>query len=200
MALAAGALACIALLAARREVALLLPAFLAFGIARPIATVAASAGTVAAISRSARGLSSSLVTQARQLGAVLGVAVLGLVLTGIEIERRNQLLHATNASVSHRRREALDGILAGSSQARELLAALTPAGRHAVSGAASSAFMSGFRAAMLVAALVAAAAALASGLLVRPARVRRRSDTVAAATAATGAERRSATPGVRHPT
>lgn len=53
---------------------LLLPAFLAFGFARPVATVAPTAGTLAAIPRSARGLSTSLVTQSRQLGAVMGGA------------------------------------------------------------------------------------------------------------------------------
>jgi MFS family permease len=81
MLLAALALAAIALLADRREVLVLLPAFLAFGVARPVATVAPTAGAVAAIPRADRGLSTALVTESRQLGAVMGVAVLGLVLT-----------------------------------------------------------------------------------------------------------------------
>jgi EmrB/QacA subfamily drug resistance transporter len=168
MLLAAAALAAIWLLADQRNVWLLLPAFLAFGIARPVATIAASAGTVGATPRDARGLSSALVTQARQLGAVLGVAVLGLVLTGVEIARRNQLLHGVDASFGHRRREALDGILVGSGRARELLEVLSPAKQHAVREAAATAFVSGFRGAMLVTALLAAAAALASSLLLRP--------------------------------
>jgi predicted MFS family arabinose efflux permease len=71
MLVAAAALVWIALFAADRQVGLLLPAFLAFGFARPVATVAP---TLAAIPRSARGLSTSLVTQSRQLGAVMGVA------------------------------------------------------------------------------------------------------------------------------
>ncbi len=83
MLLAALALAAIALLADRREVLLLLPALLAFGIARPVATVAPTAGAVAAIPRADRGLSTALVTESRQLGAVMGVAILGLVLTAI---------------------------------------------------------------------------------------------------------------------
>ncbi len=83
MLLAALALAAIALLADRREVLLLLPALLAFGVARPVATVAPTAGAVAAIPRSDRGLSTALVTESRQLGAVMGVAVLGLVVTVI---------------------------------------------------------------------------------------------------------------------
>jgi len=103
MLLAAVALTAIALLADQREVVLLLPAFLAFGIARPIATIAGSAATVGATPLEARGLSSGLVTQSRQLGAVLGVAVLGLVLTGLEIARRNHLLTGIDATFGHRR-------------------------------------------------------------------------------------------------
>jgi EmrB/QacA subfamily drug resistance transporter len=167
MLLAAVALGAIALLASQRDAVLLLPAFLAFGIARPIATVAGSAGVVGAIPREARGLSSALVTEARQLGAVLGVAVLGLVLTSLEIARRTELLRGVDASFGHRRREALDGILAGSGQAQALLRPLSPAARHAAQGAAATSFVSGFRAAMLVAAALAAAAALASWMLLR---------------------------------
>ncbi|MBV9798142.1 MAG: hypothetical protein JO039_08870 [Solirubrobacterales bacterium] len=54
MLLAAVALTAIALLADQREVVLLLPAFLAFGIARPIATIAGSAATVGATPLEAR--------------------------------------------------------------------------------------------------------------------------------------------------
>ena len=168
MLLAGVGLGAIALLADQRKVVLLLPAFLAFGIARPIATVAASAGAVGAIAREARGLSSALVTQARQLGAVLGVAVLGLVLTGLELARRHQLLLGVDASFGHRRREYLDGILAGSSEAQTMLRALSPVKQHAAREAAAMSFVTGFRAAMLVAALVAVSAAIASWLLMRP--------------------------------
>jgi EmrB/QacA subfamily drug resistance transporter len=165
MLLAAAALATIWLLANHREALLLMPAFVAFGIARPIATIAGAAATIGATPLEARGLSSGLATQARQLGAVLGVAVLGLVLTGLEISRRNQLLRGIDASFGHRRREALDGILAGSARANQLLHALSPSKQHAVREAATSAFVSGFQGAMIVTALLAASAALASWLL-----------------------------------
>lgn len=171
MLLAAAGLAAISLLAHQRDVLLLMPALLAFGIARPIATVAGAAATIGATPPEERGLSSGLATQARQLGAVLGVAVLGTVLTGLEIARRKQLLGGIDASFGHRRREALDGILAGSARAGQLLHALSPAKQHAVKEAASTAFISGFRVAMLVTALLAAAAAVISALLLRqPAR------------------------------
>jgi hypothetical protein len=146
-------------------VLLLIPAFVAFGIARPIATIAGAAGTIGASPPEARGLSSALATQARQLGAVFGVAVLGLVLTGIELSRRKQLLTGIDASFGHRRREALDGILAGSARAEQLLHVLSPVKQHAVRAAATTALVSGFRGAMLVTTLLAAAAAVASWLL-----------------------------------
>jgi predicted MFS family arabinose efflux permease len=83
MLLAALALAAIALLADQRDVVLLLPAFFAFGVARPVATVAPTAATVGATPQAVRGLSTALVTESRQLGAVMGVAVLGLVLNAL---------------------------------------------------------------------------------------------------------------------
>jgi hypothetical protein len=150
MLLASAALVWIAIFAAHQQIALLLPAFLAFGIARLIATVAGTAGTIAAIPRAARGLSSALVTEARQLGAVMGVAVLGLVLTGLEVTRRRDLLAGVDSSFGQRPRAALDGILANSIHTRHLLAVLTPTHRAAIKQAAASAFLSGFRAAMLV--------------------------------------------------
>jgi EmrB/QacA subfamily drug resistance transporter len=168
MALAAVAVAWIAVFSSRRDVVLLLPAFLAFGVARPIATIAASTGTVGAIPRNARGLSSALVTESRQLGAVLGVAVLGLVLTGLELAQRNDLLRGVDARFGHQRREALDGILAGSGEASHLLAGLSRGARHQATEAAATSFVSGFRGAMIVTAVLAGLAAVASWVLVRP--------------------------------
>jgi EmrB/QacA subfamily drug resistance transporter len=165
MLLAAIAIAAIWLLSDRRDVWVLLPAFLAFGIARPIATVAGSAATVAGIPRDARGLASALITESRQLGAVFGVASLGLVLTALEIARRNSLLAGVDSRFTHLRREALDGILSGSTAAQPVLHSLSPTARHAAEQAAATSFISGFRGAMLTAAVLAAGAALASWVL-----------------------------------
>ncbi len=158
----------IGLLANERNVWLLLPAFLAFGLARVTSTIAGTAGAVGATPRRVRGLTSALVTESRQLGAVLGVAVLGLVLTSLEGARRDQLLQTIDSTFGNHRRAALDGILAGSSHTAQLLRALPVLKQHEVTSAAKTAFISGFRGAMLVAAALAAAAALASWLLQRP--------------------------------
>lgn len=166
MGLAAVALLAIALLADRRDVALLLPAFLAFGIARPVATVAATAGAVGAIPQRARGLASALVTQSRQLGAVLGVAVLGLVLTAGEHARRTQMLDGVDASFTQAERAALDGLLVDGADARALLAPLPPAVREQAREAAAGAYVTGFELAMLVVGLLALAAAVLGAILI----------------------------------
>jgi hypothetical protein len=110
-----------------------------------------------------------LATESRQIGAVLGVAVLGLVLTTLEIARRNALLRGVDSIFGHHRREALDGILAGSPKAQHLLHALTPLKQHEAREAASAAFISGFRGAMFVTFVLLSAAALLSAVLLRPA-------------------------------
>jgi EmrB/QacA subfamily drug resistance transporter len=168
LAVAAVAVGLIGLLANKREVLLLIPALVAFGVARPVVTIAGTSRTVGAVPLTQRGLSSGLATEARQIGAVLGVAALGLVVTTMEIARRNQLLRGVDSTFGHRRREALDGILAGSSNARQLLRVLSPLKQHEAREAAATAFISGFRGAMLVTFLLLSAAALISRSLLRP--------------------------------
>ena len=76
---AAAGLAAIGLVAPAEEALLLLPGLLVFGIARPFVFTPAGTGPLKAIAPEERGLASSLVTESRQVGAVLGVAVLGAV-------------------------------------------------------------------------------------------------------------------------
>jgi DHA2 family multidrug resistance protein-like MFS transporter len=148
---------------------LLMPAFLLFGIARPIGTIAGSVGTVAAIPPEHRGLASSLATQSRQLGAVLGVALLGLVLSTVETRRRDELLARVDAELGHRARAVLDGILSGAHTSNEALSSLAPSAQAAARGAATTAYVAGFSAAMYVTAGLALVAAIVSAaLLNRP--------------------------------
>jgi MFS family permease len=74
----------IAAATASDEVWLLLLALLVFGLSRPLVFTPAGAAEIEAIPRAERGLSSSLVTEARQLGAVLGVALAGAVVSVVE--------------------------------------------------------------------------------------------------------------------
>jgi MFS family permease len=79
----AGLLA-IAAATASDELWLLLVALLIFGFGRPLVFTPAGAAEIQAIPSAERGLSSSLVTEARQLGAVLGVALPGAVVAAVE--------------------------------------------------------------------------------------------------------------------
>ena len=81
---AAGGLAVIGVFARGEEALLLVPGLLVFGCSRPFVFTPASAGPIRAIPADERGLASSLVTESRQLGAVLGVAVLGAIAAAFE--------------------------------------------------------------------------------------------------------------------
>ena len=73
----AAGLAAIGVSARAEEALLLVPGLLVFGISRPFVFTPAGTGPLKAIDPEERGLASSLVTESRQVGAVLGVAVLG---------------------------------------------------------------------------------------------------------------------------
>ena len=72
-------LAAIGVSARAEEALLLVPGLLVFGISRPFVFTPAGTGPLKAIDPNERGLASSLVTESRQVGAVLGVAVVGSV-------------------------------------------------------------------------------------------------------------------------
>jgi EmrB/QacA subfamily drug resistance transporter len=165
--LASAAVLAIALLSGERVVLLLLFPLLAFGVARPVATIAGTAGAVGAISAQSRGLAAALATQSRQIGAVLGVAALGLVVTATEHSTRTELLHTVDASFDRADRKALDAVLAGGDNADSLLAALTPTQRTAAIDAAADAYTHGFAVAMIVTSAILVAAAVAGWWLLR---------------------------------
>ena len=81
---AAAGLAAIGLLAVGEEALLLVPGLLVFGFSRPFVFTPASTGPLKVIAAEERGLASSLVTESRQLGAVIGVAVLGAIAASFE--------------------------------------------------------------------------------------------------------------------
>ena len=88
--LATAGLVLLALVPAGSGVVWLLPGVLVFGVSRPSVFTPASVGPLASLTERQRALASSLVTEARQLGAVLGVGVLGAVFTavaGSDVER-----------------------------------------------------------------------------------------------------------------
>ena len=135
---------------------------------RPCLAAERSVGTYPwlAIGARSRGLASALATQSRQLGAVLGVAVLGLVVTATEHHTRTQLLHTVDAGFDRADRKALDALLAGGDEADSLLAALSPDQRTAALDAASDAYVHGFSVAMFVVTAVLLVASAVGWLLI----------------------------------
>jgi MFS transporter, DHA2 family, methylenomycin A resistance protein len=77
--LAAGGLGWLALTAPARDLALLVPGLVAISLARPAVFTPAGVAPTVLLPEAERGFAASLVTESRQLGAVLGVAVLGAV-------------------------------------------------------------------------------------------------------------------------
>lgn len=81
--LAAVALLALALLAPLDGVAVLVPGLLGFALARPVVFTPAGAGPFLALSAEHRAFAAGLATEARQLGALLGVAVAGAVFAAV---------------------------------------------------------------------------------------------------------------------
>jgi EmrB/QacA subfamily drug resistance transporter len=77
--LAAIGLLWIGVAATWERVALLVPGLLIFSLARPAVFTPASVTPLASLGPERRGVASSLVTEGRQLGSVLGVAILGTI-------------------------------------------------------------------------------------------------------------------------
>jgi predicted MFS family arabinose efflux permease len=75
----------VALAAPAKDVLVILPGLLVFGISRPFVFTPASTGPIKALPSSERGLASSLVAESRQIGAVLGVAALGSITAAFEL-------------------------------------------------------------------------------------------------------------------
>ena len=81
---AAAGLVAIGVLARGEEALLLIPGLVVFGVSRPFVFTPASTGPLKVIPADERGLASSLVTESRQLGAVLAVAALGAIAAAFE--------------------------------------------------------------------------------------------------------------------
>ena len=91
---AAVGLGVLAFSAPAKQVLAIVPGLLIFGISRPFVFTPASARAIKALPASERGLASSLVAEARQFGAVLGVAALGTITAAFNAHGR------TGASVA----------------------------------------------------------------------------------------------------
>jgi predicted MFS family arabinose efflux permease len=83
LALATVALLAVALPAPLGSVVVLLPGLLVFAVTRPMVFTPANDGSFIALGSERRAFAASLATEARQLGAVLGVALTGTVMAAV---------------------------------------------------------------------------------------------------------------------
>ncbi|QUH05976.1 MFS transporter [Saccharopolyspora erythraea] len=82
--LATAGLCWVGMLAPRAGLLVLVPGLLAFSLSRPAVFTPASTGAFTTTPAERRGLASGLVTEARQLGGLLGVSACGAVLTAVQ--------------------------------------------------------------------------------------------------------------------
>ena len=87
LAVAAFGLAVVAVAAPTKHLLLMVLGLMLFGASRPFVFTPASAAAIKALPASDRGLAASLVGEARQIGAVFGVAVLGSIAAAFTVSR-----------------------------------------------------------------------------------------------------------------
>lgn len=167
LALAAAGLVFVALVLDRREIALLVPALALFGVSRPCVITPSGSAAIGAVSAELRGLASGLVTCSRQLGAVLGTAVVGAIVGVVLVDRREQAAELVPA-LRGADGNAFDALMTGGSQENlQALELVPPETTRAAVGVVRDAFTSGIELALLATAGVVAVAAVGAFLALR---------------------------------
>ncbi|MEK6277706.1 MAG: MFS transporter [Actinomycetota bacterium] len=100
---------------------LLLPGFLLFGIALGLVYAPMSTAAMSSMPREKAGIASGVLAMNRVMAGALGLAATGAVFAALQRDKLSELL-LQRAPAVHGQREELDGLLAGSSAAREKLA------------------------------------------------------------------------------
>jgi MFS family permease len=172
MAVAATGLFYLAAVAGEEEIALVVPALLLFGASRPLVITPASRAALDAVPEEKHGLAAGLVTSSRQIGAVLGVAVLAAVVASVEASRRTALLPDTPA-IDPSDSRSLDAILSGQDATTGFVPLVPLLPDQDLRGVLGEAFTSGISAALVVAGALAAAVAIVVAIWLRFLRVTR---------------------------
>jgi MFS family permease len=170
----------------RLQGALLIPALTLFGVAPALVYTPASAVTIGSLPGRVRGVAASLTVEARQIGAVLGLAFLSAMVTAVERDTRQSLLRGPDAGFSHPQRQALDSLLFNGDNS-VLLSKVPPALHGQTVAAARTIMVSGLQAALGCAAIL-----LLAGAVLMLIGVRRGGAPTARATPGEGADDASA--------
>jgi len=170
----------------RLQGALLIPALTLFGVAPALVNTPASAVTIGSLPGRVRGVAASLTVEARQIGAVLGLAFLSAMVTAVERDTRQSLLRGPDAGFSHPQRQALDSLLFNGDNS-VLLSKVPPALHGQTVAAARTIMVSGLQAALGCAAIL-----LLAGAVLMLIGIRRRGAPTARAAPGEGADDASA--------
>jgi len=112
------------------------------------------------------GSPAALTVEAREIGAVVGLAALTALLTGMEWSSRDRLLSQSDTGCTVRQQEAIDSLLFEDDRS-PLLASMPPELRRRTVSAADEAFVDGLQAVMISGAACLTLAALLTGLAIR---------------------------------
>ena len=149
---------------------LLFVAYLVLGIAIGLVYAPMSTAAMAAMPREKAGIAAGVLAMNRILAASLGLALLGALFSHLQVDKLHDELTLQGASLSASDRQDLDGLLAGSERARDVLAHLPSGARAQVENVAKESFSYALAGAMWVMVVLAFVGMVLTWLLVSDAR------------------------------
>jgi EmrB/QacA subfamily drug resistance transporter len=145
---------------------LLIPPLVILGAATACVYIPASTLTLTRLPEQSRGVAASLTIEARQIGGVVGLAVLTALLTALEWNSRDRLLSRSDIDFTVAQQEAIDSLLFEDVNS-PLLTSMPDEIRRGTVAAANEAFVDGLQGVLLTGAAVLAVAALLAALAIR---------------------------------
>lgn len=131
------------------------PGFLLLGLATPLAVSNSMVTGVTAVEAHQRGVGSGILRASRQLGSSIGLAVIGSVISHVNrVKISSWLSHATG-SLAQIHGSQINGILAGTTSSKQVVAQLSPQEVNAIHTVAVHAYTFAFSRGMYMAALIA---------------------------------------------
>ncbi|WP_433292488.1 MFS transporter [Pseudonocardia sp. CA-142604] len=149
----------------RGEGPLLIPPLVILGAATACVYIPASTLTLTHLPEQSRGVAAGLTIEARQIGGVVGLAVLTALLTALEWRSRDRLLSRSDTDFTVAQQEAIDSLLFEDARS-PLVTSMPPELRSAPVAAANEAFVDGLQGVLLTGAAGLAVTALFAALAI----------------------------------
>lgn len=146
--------------------------FVSLGVGQALGMVAVSAAALGAVPPAKFGVAAGIRSTMAYISGSLGVAVVGAVLLVREQARLGEITEELGRRLTRDERNEIDGLLAGSDDAKERLGDFAPLNQDQITDAAGSAFTAGMQASMFVCAGVLLLGAALVIWIHRPAKFR----------------------------